>query len=177
MKNKVLKGIKKVDLNVQKGFLKADSKKLEKVDVFFKWVPIVSLLILDAFNKQPKDKLKDHLLQFAASEILLIATVQPLKNTFKRTRPNGETKSFPSDHTATSFLGSEMLRQELHDKQPLASYAGYVVSTGTAGLRLYHNKHWLSDVITGAAIGIVSAVLAPRLLDRLIYKINIQAAV
>jgi len=177
MKNKVLKKIKKADLTVQEGFLKPEAKKFEQLDVFLKWAPIVSLLVLDAFDKQSKDKLKDHLLEFAAAEILLNATVLPLKNTFKRTRPNGKTKSFPSNHTAISFLGSEMLRQELKDKQPLASYAGYVVSTGTAALRLYHNKHWLSDVLTGAAIGVLSAAFAPKLLDQLIYKTNIQAAV
>ncbi len=34
--------------------------------------------------------------------------------------------------------------------------AGYAVGIGTAYLRMYHNKHWLGDVVAGAGIGIVS---------------------
>ncbi len=177
MKKHLLKPIEQIDHSIQKRFLNDKPKKLNHLDMLLKWTPLFTLLALDAWGKQPKDKWKEHLLQAAAAELLLNVTVQPLKYISKRTRPNGTLNSFPSNHTATGCLGSEMLRQEIKDDYPVASYAGYAITASTAVLRLYHNKHWLSDVITGAAIGVLSATFAPRLLDTIIYKTNIQAAV
>ncbi len=37
---------------------------------------------------------------------------------------------------------------------PLA-YSGYLFSTATALLRITNNKHWISDVLAGAGIGIL----------------------
>lgn len=37
---------------------------------------------------------------------------------------------------------------------------GYTMATGTGFLRIYNNRHWLTDVITGAGIGIFSVKLS-----------------
>jgi len=42
-------------------------------------------------------------------------------------------------------------------------YGGYAVAAATGILRLYNNKHWFSDVVAGALIGILSARLAYRM--------------
>ena len=135
------------------------------------------MFALDAFEDNSEGKLEKHLVEALTGILVLNAAVFPLKHINKRVRPNGKLNSFPSRHTAASFLGSEMLREELKDKYPAWSYSGYAVAAGTAALRLYHNKHWFSDVLTGAVIGILSVKLTPILIDKVIYNTNIQAAV
>lgn len=177
MKVNFLNPIKKADVSIQRELQKLKPKKHFEVDTFLKWAPFVALFTIDAFDKSGKDKLEKHLIEVAAAALLLNAAVQPLKYIYKRPRPNGKSKSFPSAHTATSFLGSELLHQELKDTQPTLSYGGYIISAGTAVLRLYHNKHWFSDVLAGATIGVLAAKLSPRLIDKVIYNTNIQSAV
>ena len=53
-----------------------------------------------------------------------------------------------------------MLRQELKENYPLASYSGFAIAAATGVLRLYNNKHWLSDVVGGAVLGVLSAKAA-----------------
>jgi membrane-associated phospholipid phosphatase len=177
MKMNFLNPIKKADVSIQRELQKLKPKKHFDVDIFLKWAPLVALFALDALDKKEKDKLEKHLVEAAVAAVLLNAAAQPLKYIYKRPRPNGKPKSFPSAHTATSFLGSELLHQELKERQLALSYTGYVVSAGTAVLRMYHNKHWFSDVLAGAVLGVLSAKLSPRLIDKVIYSTNIQAAV
>ena len=58
---------------------------------------------------------------------------------------------------------------------------GYAVATTTGVLRLYNNRHWLTDVIAGAGIGILSVEAAywlypslARWLFRKRFKYNIS---
>jgi hypothetical protein len=178
MKRNILNRIEKIDIKIQTPFLKTKEKKPSSfLDICLRWAPLLSLFALDAIEDEPKDKLEKHMIDAVTGIIILNAVVLPLKNIVTRIRPNGSLKSFPSRHTATSFLGSEMLWQELKDKHPAWGYAGYMVAAGTAAMRLYHNKHWFSDVLTGAAIGILSVKLTPMVLDKIIYNTNIQPAV
>jgi len=177
MKMNILTPVNKVDLSIQKNFLKPKGKKLSGLDICLKWAPLLAVFALDAFENKSKEKLGKDLVDAGVGILLFNAAVSPLKDSVKRIRPNGKLKSFPSRHTAASFLGAEMFRQELKDKHPVWSYAGYAAAISTATLRLYHNKHWFSDVLTGAAIGVLSAKLSPVLIDKIIYSTNIQPAV
>ena len=38
--------------------------------------------------------------------------------------------------------------------------AGYAVAAGTGFFRMYNNRHWLTDVLAGAGIGILSVQAA-----------------
>ena len=70
-------------------------------------------------------------------------------------RPDGsDAKSFPSGHTGTAFAGAELVRREYGWGWGSAAYA---VATATAVMRMYNNKHWFSDVLMGAGVGILSA--------------------
>ena len=76
-------------------------------------------------------------------------------------RPDGSTyNSFPSGHTAIAFASAEFLRMEYKDVSAWYGIAGYTVATTVAGLRMYNNRHWFSDVLTGAGVGILSTQLA-----------------
>ncbi len=83
------------------------------------------------------------------------------KHTINVQRPDGSNmKSFPSGHTATVFTGSHILFNEYKDSCPWIGIGAYGIATATGILRMTNNKHWLSDVITGAGIGILSAEVA-----------------
>ena len=65
--------------------------------------------------------------------------------------------SFPSGHTATVFMGAELVRMEYKDSSPLYGIGAYTIACGVAFLRLYNERHWCNDVLAGAGIGILSA--------------------
>jgi membrane-associated phospholipid phosphatase len=66
--------------------------------------------------------------------------------------------SWPSGHTAMAFAFATALGDELH--QPVARYGLLAVATAVGWSRINDNRHWLSDVASGAVIGITSAKFA-----------------
>ena len=98
---------------------------------------------------------------YLMSNVFLNSTVYFIKNTSHQQRPDGSSyTSFPSGHTAEAFASAEFLRQEYKDVSPWYGVAGYAAATATGLLRIYNNKHWMSDVVAGAGIGIASTKLA-----------------
>jgi membrane-associated phospholipid phosphatase len=91
------------------------------------------------------------------SSILSAQLVTALKHDTHQLRPDGSTyNSFPSGHTTTAFIGAEMMNQEYGWRSPWYSVAGYAMASGTAALRVMNNRHWLSDVLAGAGIGMLT---------------------
>lgn len=81
--------------------------------------------------------------------------VNAMKYTIMHPRPGSGTRnSFPSGHSATAFTGAELMRIEYGNPIGLA---GYAVAVTVGALRIYNDRHWITDVIGGAAIGILSA--------------------
>lgn len=96
------------------------------------------------------------------AEIITEVIVQPTKRLVHAARPDGsDNRSFPSGHAARAFMGAELLRQT-HGTWP--GVAGYVFATGVAALRISAGRHYLTDVVGGAGVGILSAQLARLLL-------------
>ncbi len=78
--------------------------------------------------------------------------------------------SFPSGHTAMSFLFAVVLS----DMYPKYMYLFYTIAVLTALSRLYLGVHYLSDVVGGALIGITIGVLAiknKKLINKLEEKV------
>jgi membrane-associated phospholipid phosphatase len=95
------------------------------------------------------------------SNIFLNITVSSLKSITMRLRPDSsDYLSFPSGHTAEAFANAEFLRLEYRHKSIWYGIAGYVVAGFTGYLRMYNNKHYLSEVLAGAGIGILSTDLS-----------------
>ncbi len=102
---------------------------------------------------------------------IMAAIVNPIKHTAKEMRPDGTSRnSWPSGHTATAFVSATILHKEYGlTRSPWYSVAGYAVATGTGVMRVLNNRHWVSDVLSGAGVGILSTELAYGISD-LIFK-------
>lgn len=103
----------------------------------------------------------------AMSYGIMAAFVNGIKYTAKEMRPDGsQANSWPSGHTATSFVGATILHKEYGlTRSPWYSIAGYGVATATGVMRVLNNRHWVSDVLSGAGIGIMSTEIAYALSD------------
>lgn len=76
-----------------------------------------------------------------------------MKGSFQRRRPDGSDPfSFPSGHTSTVFA-SAMVLQEFYGWK--AGVPAFLLGALTAGSRMQENRHWLSDTVAGASLGIL----------------------
>lgn len=100
---------------------------------------------------------------------IMALLVNTIKHTAKEMRPDGSTaNSWPSGHTATAFVGATLLHKEYGlTRSPWWSVAGYSVATATGVMRVLNNRHWISDVLSGAGIGMLSGELGYALCDLL----------
>ncbi len=79
---------------------------------------------------------------------------QGLKYATRRERPDGSgATSFPSGHAADTFAFATALERHLGWSYAVPAYIG---ASYVAASRLPANRHWLSDVVFGAAVGIIS---------------------
>ena len=101
------------------------------------------------------------------SYAIMAGFVNGIKYTAKEMRPDGSTaNSWPSGHTATAFVGATLLHKEYGlTRSPWFSVAGYGVATATGVMRVLNNRHWISDVMSGAGIGIMSTELGYAFCD------------
>jgi len=82
------------------------------------------------------------------------ALTQTLKYTTRRERPDGSSKnSFPSGHAADTFAFATALERHLNWRYFAPAY---ILSSYVAISRLPANRHWLSDAVAGAAVGIIA---------------------
>ena len=79
---------------------------------------------------------------------------------------NADRQSFPSGHTTTAFAAASAVTSEMRRLDPHSVYYVAPVLYGGAALvglsRMYHNKHWASDVVLGAAVGTFSGLKVVR---------------
>lgn len=135
------------------------------IDDVLQYVPVSQVFLLSNLGVTPRHNIKERLLLGATAYIVMATMVNTIKHTTRVLRPdNSALNSFPSGHTATAFTGLELLWQEYKDISVWVGITGYSMAIATASLRVYNNKHWLTDVLTGAGVGILSAKVAYWLL-------------
>ena len=142
-----------------------------EIDNYTQFAPA---LLAAGLNFSGVEGRSDHLRFLTSSAMaygIMAAIVNPIKHTAKEMRPDGSTRnSWPSGHTATAFVSATILHKEYGlTRSPWYSVAGYGIATATGVMRVLNNRHWVSDVLSGAGIGIVSTELAYGFSD-LIFK-------
>ena len=140
------------------------------LDNYTQFAPAAVMVGMKAAGVESRSSWGRMLLSDAFSVALMAGTVQGLKNATNVMRPDGsDNHSFPSGHTATAFMTATMLNKEYGYKSPWIGVGAYSVATATGLMRMANNKHWLSDVMVGAGIGIMATEFGYWLAD-LIYK-------
>ena len=139
-------------------------------DDYMQYAPAAVMLGLKTAGVEGRSSWSRMLMSDAFATILMGGVVNTLKTTTHVMRPDGSNNhSFPSGHTATAFMTATMLSKEYGHKSPWVSAGAYTVATATGLMRVANNKHWLSDVLTGAGIGILSTETGYWLAD-LVFK-------
>ena len=67
-------------------------------------------------------------------------------------KDQGKNSSFPSGHSTVAFASAAVFTREF-DYNPWVGVPVYVTAGGVAFARVYSQRHWITDVIFGAALG------------------------
>ncbi|PYF74678.1 phosphatase PAP2 family protein [Pedobacter nutrimenti] len=149
-----------LDILARKEFALEHPHSRLRLDDYLQFAPGASVFVLSGLGIKGKSSTVDQSGIYLLSNIILNITVQSLKRSTKLPRPDGTSNSFPSGHTAEAFASAELLNQEYGRASTVYPVLGYATALSTAYLRMYNNKHWLSDVVTGAGIGFFSTRLS-----------------
>ena len=104
------------------------------------------------------------------SVVINAAFTEVMKHTIKEVRPDrSANNSFPSRHTSWAYTASTVLSNELYRYSPWWSMGAHAVASAVGTQRILAKRHWASDVISGAATGIISTELA-YFISRKIYR-------
>ena len=87
------------------------------------------------------------------AQIVSQVVVQSMKYAIRRDRPTGECCSFPSGHAASAFASASVLERHLGYR---AAWPTLLIATYVGTSRLHDNRHFLSDVVMGSAIGLAT---------------------
>ena len=137
------------------------------IDDYIQYIPYISAYALDWAGIESLHNSKRKTVTLSTAIGLNLLVIQTLKYTVKEPRPNnGEHNSFPSGHTATAFMGAHFFHKEYAHKSPLYSIAAYALATMTGVLRQLNDRHWVSDVLVGAGLGISLTEFAYFLNDK-----------
>lgn len=130
---------------------------------FLIFVPALTMYTADLLKIKSKNNAFDQTKYLTISLIVNNIITFGLKNITNEERPNGEDNySFPSGHTSNAFVMATVLHHEFIDDNPLLAFSGYLFATTTGVLRVLNNKHWVSDVLVGAGLGIIITDLVYR---------------
>lgn len=139
-------------------------------DDYLQYAPLGLTYLMKACGLKGRSSWGRMIVSNAFSAGLMAIAVNSLKYTVRIQRPDGSTyNSFPSGHTATAFMAATILHKEYGHRSPWFSILGYAAATATGVTRQLNNRHWMSDIMVGAGIGILTTELGYFLAD-LIYK-------
>jgi len=127
------------------------------IDNYLQYSPIAVVYGLDAMGIKAKNDFANRSAILVKGELMMLATVGLIKNKAGQLRPDGsDRQSLPSGHTAQAFATATFLAQEYKDRLPWMPYAAYGLASTVGVMRMANNRHYVSDVLLGAGIGILS---------------------
>lgn len=150
--------VKKINLSTRSEIREDHPLFASHLDDYLQYSPYAATYLLKMAGVKSTRRYKDQTIISLLSVAITSITVGTLKKTTHSLRPDGSAyNSFPSGHTANAFTGAELMRQQFSNQPFWLNYSGYALAAATGTLRVYNGRHWVSDVVTGAAIGILSA--------------------
>lgn len=133
------------------------------VDNYLQYTPIFTVAVLDFCHIPGRHDVPNQVALLIKSEVLALGTTYVLKNAVREPRPDsGAKNSFPSGHTAQAFTAATFLSLEYGNRSVWIPIGSYAAATTVGALRLLNNRHWISDVLVGAGIGMLSTELVFR---------------
>ncbi|MGN6214504.1 phosphatase PAP2 family protein [Parafilimonas sp.] len=127
------------------------------LDNYLQFSPIVLTYGFEAVGMKPKTDILNRSAILLKSEIVMMVAVTALKTSSHILRPDSSAyTSFPSGHTAQAFAAAAMLSEEYGYRYKWVPYLSYGLASTVGALRIVNNKHYLSDVLVAAGIGILS---------------------
>lgn len=145
-----------------------------RIDDILIFVPYAEFAALTLAKVKCRNDLANVSLLILKSELLMAAIVFPMKTLTHQERPysyqrglegvpleereknKNAFQSLPSGHTAQAFVAASIVHKEFRYKSPWYGIGAYGLATTVAAFRMINDKHWQSDVIVGAGIGILS---------------------
>ena len=167
----VIPGIERLDDRIHDDIHRKHPDFKTSLDSYLQWAPSLSIYAMDLAGVKTRHGFRDHLLIDAGSIVVaggLGYAMRRIGRSFDVY--NKGDSEFPSGHTTNAFRGAEIVRQELRHSHPVWSYSGYVLASAVGVLRLYNGQHYLTDVIAGAGLGILSTKLTYWMYGRLSKK-------
>ena len=162
----------KVNIPVRDYALQLSGGQRLRFDDYIQYIPTATFLGLGC-AVECEHSFTERLCITATSYASMGILVNAAKYTIREPRPDRPEarNAFPSGHTATAFMGAELVRREYGGWWGAGAYA---IATTTALMRIYNDRHWTSDVLGGAAIGILSADIGFWLLplERRLFRLD-----
>lgn len=137
-------------------------------DDYLQYAPAIAMVGMKVSGYDSRTQWGRMLVSDAFSAAIMAGLVNGIKYTVRRPRPDGSSNnSFPSGHTATAFMVATMMHKEYGWRSPWLSFGAYTAATATAIGRILNDRHWSSDLLGGAIIGIAATQLGYLITDRI----------
>ena len=129
-------------------------------DNLFPLIPMGQIYTGRLLGLNPKNDVRNQTVNILLANTATLIVVEITKHIAKRDRPDlSNNLSFPSGHTAIAFTNASLLYYEYKEANFWYASSGFLFAGVTAAFRVANNKHYASDVITGAGIGLASGIL------------------
>lgn len=160
--------------------------KTDKVNLYddeLRYAPMGAVVLLSLTGLKGEHKLLEQVAIGSVAYILadFIVYRTKLATHVARPVPFTEHNSFPSQHASIAFVGATLLHREFGHISPWISVAGYTTAAWVGYARIARNRHFVPDVLMGAAVGTLSTnatywiydALMPMLKNRLSLSPNL----
>ncbi|TRX24020.1 phosphatase PAP2 family protein [Flavobacterium franklandianum] len=131
-----------------------------RADDYLQFVPVAQIYLGKTLGFKAKNNFKQQTINIIVANAIMGTVVFATKNIVKEERPDqSDNLTFPSGHTSIAFTNAALLYYEYKDSNVWYASSGFLFATATGVLRIANNRHYTSDVLAGAGIGLASGLI------------------
>lgn len=112
-----------------------------------------TLLVYGAGRVAGNDVAKDVAVQLLRAQLVSQVITHGIKFAADRQRPDGSSYAFPSGHASASFAVAAVLQHRFGWR---AGAPAFAAATYVGLSRITEERHWLSDIVFGSALGLAA---------------------